>query len=796
MVRHRSARPSIASVLSTTSTNGTRSRSKLSYEQSTLLTLAENSLKSQKKPLNILAIVKAAERRAQEQGFSLGVQARTRIKKAIEKLSENGAIAEAPRKGRAPAQYSLTPKAVKVFNDAASHRRSDMGIAKEMSDTLKGSDRPVKRRRTSVSAGVVSSSQLSQQATIENLKAELAAAQSEIKSLKQSNQDLLDQQLDDDDDYDAFGSPTRKALSSQRSEIDSFIQPSGTKGLSFLGRPTRPTTPEPTEHGSPEYEVPDNINYTIGIEAEREFTPPLSSSPEATTSRFEQEPHISRERSETEIKFKQLEASMAELTLDKTRMAAEIVALKNQVRHERETVAHLIQEKHEADLVKVELAQVSKDRDSARRDVARFEHEKLDLEARCASMELAEQEVKALLSGAEAHIKAQVDIQSQVRAELIDTTQELEAANASLLSSQDEVRRLTESLAFAEATMAVSNENILARESSYRNLQETQLLTTEQLRTLRSDVQSLRDTLSIAESRATAAEATVAERNLQIGGLQADREAMRTTVAGLREQKEELAKENAALMSRIQDLDGLTTDLRTQIGNIRLEAQCMQDLVKDLRSSLDTIQLEKNKVEAVFEVERSELNRRIVEYEAARSEATQATEKLQGDLRACGTQLSDRKAEVVRLNSALAGLNCELKVFKDAKDTISSQLNSSVEEVKKLNQQISELQRKDEANIEQIDQLKASLTQHKNSIEEHQDVISKLELQLDNLRQHKIESLRKRRAKVEAEAKRLQDEEAELTQEAIDVDHWDESLSQSRAARSSLAPSFAIMSSP
>jgi hypothetical protein len=34
MARHRATRPSIASVISTTSTNGTRSRKKLSYEQS------------------------------------------------------------------------------------------------------------------------------------------------------------------------------------------------------------------------------------------------------------------------------------------------------------------------------------------------------------------------------------------------------------------------------------------------------------------------------------------------------------------------------------------------------------------------------------------------------------------------------------------------------------------------------------------------------------------------------------------------------------------------------------------
>ncbi|CCO27258.1 hypothetical protein BN14_01294 [Rhizoctonia solani AG-1 IB] len=760
----------------------------LAHDQSyrALLTLAENSLKRQKKPLNLSAIVKDAERRAQERGLSLGVQARTRIKKAVEKLGESGAIAEAPRRGRAPIQYSLTPKAVKVFNDAKSHRRSDAGIAKEMSDILKESDRPPKRRRSSVSAGLASSSQPSQRAIIDKLKAQLAAAQSEIKSLKHLNQDLLDQQLDNDDDYDAFGSPTRKALSSQRSEIDSSIRPSSVKGLSFLGRPTRPTTPEPTEHGSPEYEVPNDIHYTIGMEPEREFTPPLSSPPEAATSQFEQEPQLLQESSETETKLKQLEASMAELSLEKIRMEEEIVALKNQVRHERETVAYLTQEKHEADLVRVELAQISKDRDSARRDVTRLEHAKGDLESRCSSIKLAEQELKTLLSKAEADIKTHVDIQSQVRAELIGTIQDLEAANTSLLSSHDEARRLTESLAVAEATMAVLNENILARESSYRDLQDDQLLATEQLRTLRSEVQSLRDTLSATESRATVAEATIAEHELRIGGLQADREAMQTTVVGLRSQKEVLAKENIALMSRIQELDALATDMHAQTASISSEAQGLRNLITDLQSSLNTVQAKKDEAEANFEVERSELNRSVIEYKTASLEATRMKEKLQDDLRACSSQLSDHKAEVARLNSTLSGLNSEMEVFKDSKTV----------EVNELNQRIHEIQRKDEGNMEQIRRLKTSLTQHKNSIEEHQDAISKLELQLDSLRQHKVESLRKRRARVEAEAKRLQDEEAELTQEAIDVDQWDESISQSRAGRSSLAPSFAIPSSP
>ncbi|CAE6470203.1 unnamed protein product [Rhizoctonia solani] len=798
MARHRATRPSIASVVSTASTNGTRSRSKLSYEQSTLLTLAENSLKRQKKPLNISAIVKDAERRAHEQGLPLGVQARTRIKKVVGELSERGAIAEAPRNGRAPVKYSLTPKAVRLFNDAKARRRSDIGIVKEVSDTLKGSDRPAKRRRSSVSMGVTSSPRSTQQTTVEKLKAELAAARSEIRSLKQSNQDLLDQQLDDDEDYDSFGSPTRKALSSQRLGTESPVRPPGdTRGFSFVGgRPTQPTTPEPTEHGSPEYDALDDNDFTLGMEMQREITPPNSSPPDATAPRFEPGHQVMQERSETEIKLKQLEASMAELTLEKTRMAEEIVTLQNQVRHERETVSRLTQEKHEADLVRVELTQVSKERDSAHRDVTRLEQEKAELEAGYASMKLAGQELKALVSKAEADIKTRVDAQSQLRTELADTTRELEMVNASLTASQDEARRLNESYAMTEATIAVLNGNLSARESTISELQKTRSLTAEQLQTLRGEIQALRDALLLAEDRITTAESIVNERGMQIGGLQADQEAMRATVAGLRAQKVELSNENSGLLARIKESNALVADLRAQVESITFEAQGLQTLVSDLQSSLNTTQLAKDEAEAEFEVECSNLNRRITERDATISEAGRVTEKLKDELVTCSNKLSDREAEVIQLNSALAKSISEVESLKNAKEVISNKLNSSTKEVKKLNERLGELQKRDKANVERIDELEADLVLHRNSIEEHQDVISKLELQLDRLRRIELESLRKRRAKVEAEAKRLRDEEAELTQEAIDVDQWDESLTQSRAARSSLAPSFAIQSSP
>ncbi|CAE6425044.1 unnamed protein product [Rhizoctonia solani] len=797
MARHRATRPSIASVVSTASTSGTRSRSKLSYEQSTLLALAENSLKRQKKPLNISAIVKDAERRAHDQGLPLGVQARTRIKNVVGKLSENGAIAEAPRKGRAPARYSLTPRAVKLFDDAKAHRRSDIGIVKEVSDTLKGSDRPAKRRRSSISVAATSSPRSTQQPAIEKLKAELANARSEIESLKQSNQDLLDQQLDDDDDYDAFGSPTRKALTSQRRGMDNLARPPGdTRGFSFIGgRPTRPTTPEPTEHGSPEYEAPDDIDYTVGMGMEREITPPNSSPPDATAPQFGQE-HQGSERSEAETKLKQLEASMAELTFEKARMAEEIVALQNQVRHERETVSRLTQEKHEADLVRVELTQVTKERDSAHRDVARLEHEKTQLEDRCTSMNLAEQQLQDLVSKTEADIKAHVDIRSQLCSELASTTQELQAANASLVTSQDEARRLAESLAVAETTMAVLNGNLSARESAINELQETQSLNVGQLQTLRSEIQSLRDSLSMAEGRITVAEAIAAERSLQIGGLQADQEAMRATVTGLRAQKVELANENSGLLVKLGESNLVATELRAQIENMHSKEQSLQALITNLQSSLDAARLDKERVEAKFEAERSDLNRHIIERDATISEAGRATKKLQDDLAVYINKLSDREAEVVRLNSTLVESAAEIESLKSAKSTISSKLNSSTEEVKKLNKRLDELQRKNESSTKQIDQLQTSIAQYRNSVEEHQDVISKLELQLERLRNIELESLRRRRARVDAEAKRLRDEEAELTQEAIDVDQWDESLTQSRIGRSSLAPTLPMLSSP
>lgn len=153
-----------------------------------------------------------------------------------------------------------------------------------------------------MSTVAASSSRSSQQATIEKLKADLAAARSEISYLKQSNQDLLDQQLEDDEDYDAFGSPTRETVVSHHDEAEQSVRHSARKGLSFPGnRPTRPTTPEPTEHGSPEYEAPGEFGYAP--EMDREMTPPSSSLPDGTAPQVTSQDNLgSPEKTEMELK--------------------------------------------------------------------------------------------------------------------------------------------------------------------------------------------------------------------------------------------------------------------------------------------------------------------------------------------------------------------------------------------------------------------------------------------------------------------------------------------------------------
>ncbi|KAF8609794.1 hypothetical protein BDV93DRAFT_518549 [Ceratobasidium sp. AG-I] len=796
MARHRATRPSIASAVSTTSTNGTRSRTKLSYEQNALLVLAENNLKKNKKPLNISAIVKSAERRAQEQGLSLGVRARPSIKKAVEKLSQHGAIAEAPRKGRAPVGYSITPKAVKVYNEAKSHRRSEVGIAKEVVDTLKGSpDRPTKRRRSSVSATAVSTPRPAQQATIEKLKTELATARTEIKRLTKSNHDLLDQQLDDDDDDDdIFGSPTRKSRNAE-TELPAHPPPAFGKNLSFLGnRPTRPTTPEPTEHGSPEYDAPGDFGYDIGMD--RDITPPSSSQPDAISTERSQDGLVVPEKPEMEFKLERLEAAMSELALEKSRMVEEIIELKNQVQHERQNVAQLTQDKHETDLVRVELAQVTKDRDSALKDVSRLNQSYSALEGQQAATNLAKDQLEIFVSELEADIKSRADTESAAKAQFISTAQDLEATRLSLASSQEEARRLTESLAMAAAKGALLDSNLAARNSTIAELQSAQSLTTKQLVTLRGDVQALRDNLAAAQERALSAETIAAERNSQIAGLKAEQEALQGTIEGLKGQKSSLAGEKAALIEQCEAMNTTNGGLRAEVSDLGAHIERVNAQVFELQQALVAAQVERDQLQTKADLDNAEARHSIENRDATIVERNIHVARLESEAKSLVQQLSERQENINRLNATLAKSDGIVRSLESTNKTISTKLDASLKLSKELNEKVAELQGKDKANTKHIGELKADLVRHKDSLEEHQDAMSKLELQLDKLRSIELESLRRRRARIEAEAKRLRDEEEDLTRETIDVDQWDEGLSQSRAARSSIAPSWAIPSSP
>jgi len=796
MARHRATRPSIASVISTTSATGARSRTKLSYEQNALLVLAENNLKKNKKPLNISAIVKNAERRAQEQGLSLGVRARPSIKKAVEKLSQHGAIAEAPRKGRAPVGYSITPKALKVYNEAKSHRRSEVGIAKEMVDTLKGSpDRPTKRRRSSVSATTASTPRPAQLATIEKLKAELATARTEIKRLTKSNQDLLDQQLDDDDDDDdIFGSPTRKSRNAV-TELPARPPLAFSKSISFLGnRPTRPTTPEPTEHGSPEYEAPGEFDYDMGMN--RDITPPSSSQPDAINLERSQDRLLVPEKSEMELKLERLEAAMSELALEKSRMAEEIVELKNQVQHERQNVTQLTQDKHEADLVRVELAQVNKDRDLALKDVSRLNQFNSALEGQQAATNLAKGQLEIFVSELQADIKSRTDAESIAQVKFINTAQDLEANRLSLASSQDEARRLTENLAMAEARVALLDSNLAARNATIAELQSAQSLTIKQLNTLRSDVQMLRDNLGTAQERVLIAETTTAERNSQIAGLKAEQEALQGTIEGLTAQKSMLVGEKATLIKQCEAMNAANEDLRAEVAGLGAQIEQLNVRVFELQQALSVVQGEKEQLQAKADTDGAEAQRSIEQHNTVIEERNHHVAMLESEAKNLARLLSERQENINRLDAALAKSDGTVRSLESTNKAANAKLDVSVKLSKELNGKVSELQGKDKANTKHIRELQADLIKHKDSLEEHQDVISKLELQLEKLRSIELESLRKRRARIEAEAKRLRDEEEDLTRETIDVDQWDESLSQSRAARSSIAPSWAIPSSP
>ncbi|KAG9094558.1 hypothetical protein FS749_012224 [Ceratobasidium sp. UAMH 11750] len=791
MARHRATRPSIASAISTTSTNGTRTRTKLSYEQNALLALAENSLKRKGKPLNISAIVKDAERRAHEQGLELGIRARPRIKKAVEKLGEHGAITEAPRKGRAPAEYRLTPKAVKVYNDAKSHRRSDIGIAKETIETLKGNvERPNKRRRSSVSVAAVSSPQ----ATITKLKAELAAARSEIASLKKSNDDLLDQQLDDDED-DIFDSSARNANTSIDTERSTRPLFATAQSLSFLGnRPTRPTTPEPTENGSPEYDAPGELDFSMDMG--REMTPPSSSPPDAVGPRREQQEQTTPQKSEMELKMERLEASMSELTLEKARMAEEIITLKNQVEHERQNASRLTRVQHEADLIRVELAQVTKDRDLALKDASLQHQHNAELETRCEDLTLAKEQLGVTVSQLNADLEARIATESEAQTSLVNATQELEATKNCLALAQEEARRAAETFNLADTKIALLSSNLTARESTIRELHGDRNLTAEQLQMLRGEVLTLRDELELAKNQASCAETAANEYQLQISGLKAEQEALQGTIDGLQAQIGQLIIEKTELGAQVEALKaGAERDL-VKIADLDGEIERLNAQIDSLHGELDAAQFDKDQLQAKAEADSAAAGRFIAQRDATIAERDIQLAKLGADIKSRVKELSERQKRIGQLEAALAESTKAIESLQSSRKATEAELATSINTIGVLNGKTADLQVRDQANTKRIGELKADLAKHKESIEEHQDVISKLGLQLERLRDIEVESLRRRRARIAAEAKRLRDEEEDLTREAIDVDQWDEGLSQSRAARSSLAPSRGITSSP
>ncbi|KAG9078638.1 hypothetical protein FRC06_008268 [Ceratobasidium sp. 370] len=810
MARHRATRPSIASAVSSTSATGTRTRTKLSYEQSksgvtdvgselmyllvaylkivdALLALAENSLKRKGKPLNVSAIVKDAERRAREQGLELGIRARPRIKKAVEKLSEHGAITEAPRKGRAPAEYRLTPKAVKVYNDAKSHRRSDIGIAKETIDTLKGNvERPNKRRRSSVSVAAASPPRSVQQTTITKLKAELAAARSEIASLKKSNDDLLDQQLDDDDD-DIFDSPARNANTSTGTEQSTRPLFAPAQGLSFLGnRPTRPTTPEPTENGSPEYDAPGEFDYSMDMG--REMTPPSSSPPDAV--------QTAPQRSEMELKMERLEASMSELVLEKAQMAEELVALKNQVEHERQNATRLAQVQHEADLVRVELAQVTKDRDLALKDASLQHQHNAELETRCEELNLVKEQLGVIVSQLNADLEARIATESEAQTSLVNATQELEVTKHLLALSQDEARRATESFNMADARIGLLTSNLTARDSTIRELQDDRNLTAEQLQALRGDVLTLHDELAFAKNRATCAETAANESQLQISGLKAEKDALQGTIEGLQAHNDQLVNEKAELHAQVEALKASAERDLMKIADLDREIEGLNAQIDSLHGNLDAVQFDKDQLRARAEADSAAAGRFIAQRDVMIAERDVQLAKLGADVKSRVHELSECRKRIGQLEAALAESTKAIESLQSSQKATEAELATSINTIGELNRKIADLHVKGKANAKCIGELEADLAKHKDSIEEHQDMISKLELQLDRLRNIELESLRRRRARIAAEAKRLRDEEADLTRETIDVDQWDEGLTQSRAARSSLAPSRGIPSSP
>lgn len=467
---------------------------------------------------------------------------------------------------------------------------------------------------------------------------------------------------------------------------------------------------------------------------------------------------------------------MAELALEKSRMAEEIVELKNQVQHERQNVAQLTQDKHEADLVRVELAQVTKHRDSALQDVARLNQINTALEEQQVDATFAKDQLEVTVSELQADIKSRAHAESAAQAKFIGIEQDLEATRLSFASSQEEARRLTESLAMAEATGALLGSNLAARDSTIADLQSTQSLTAKQLHTLRSEVQALRDNLVVAQERASSAETATAERNSQIAGLKAEQEALRGTIEGLKAQKSSLADEKAALVKQCEAMSTTSKGLRAGVASLGAQIERLNAQIFELQQALSTAQVEMDQLQVQADANSAEAEREIAKRDASILERNIRVAQLESEAKNLGRQLSDRQDNINTLDAALAKSDETIHALESANEATSTKLDASVKLSKELNEKVAELQGKDKANVKHIGELTADLMWHKDSLEEHQDAISKLELQLERLRNIELASLRKRRARIEAEAKRLRDEEDDLTRETIDVDQWDVSV--------------------
>ncbi|KAG9125445.1 hypothetical protein FRC07_007582, partial [Ceratobasidium sp. 392] len=613
MARHRATRPSVASAISTASTNGTRTRTKLSYEQNALLALAESNLKRNKKPLNISAIVKDAERRAHEQGLELGVRARPRIKKAVEKL--------------------------------------------------------------------------------------------------------------------------------------------------------------PTEHGSPEYDAPGEFDF--GADAAREMTPPTSSPPDAVEHRRVQQVQTFPQKSELELKMERLEASMSELALEKAQMAEEIVALKNQVEHERQNASHLIQVQHEADLVRVELAQTIKDRDLALKDAMLLTQDNAILEGQRVDLTSAKERLDITVSQLNADLTARIASESEAQTSLINTTRELEATKHSLALVQDDVRRTNEEFAVAKALAAVQTDTLATRDATIAELHDARDLTSEQLQTLRSEVQALRDNLALANDRALRAETAVKERELQVSGLNAEQEALQGTIEGLQAHIDRLVNEKTELLAQVEAMKASAERDLAKIAELDNEIEGLNAQVDSLHGDLDAAQFDREQLQAKAEADNAAAGRFIAQRDATIAERDVQLAKLTTDLKSQSQELSKRQKRIGQLDAALSESSKTIASLRSSQKVTEAELAASIKKVEELNGTIADLRVQDQASKKHIGELKADLVKHKDALEEHQDVISKLELQLDRLREIELQSLRRRRARIEAEAKRLRDEEDDLTRETIDVDQWD-----------------------